>query len=343
MAEYGRVIVWRITQRCNMNCLFCAYAQEVARLRDKADTVEIIRVLGVLREYKAQSQQKILMSWIGGEPFLCRDIFRLSALCKSYGIDVSATTNGLLLDTEEARSNVLQNFSEIVFSLDGFAACHDRIRQSQGAFATTSRAIARLCAQKASMGNIGSALSVQVNTILLRENIGRFPAFCEYLASLGVNSLTFNPLGGFDRPEFYDDNRLLPEQVARFSQDLPRIKKECAARGLTIQGGKLYLERIRASAEDQKMPLEECQPGKWFWFINEHGFISPCSYTSREYRLPTNTLQTIHDIDHAKRAFREMRKCRRSHWCEDCRSTQNHEKFLKDDSLMSARLEPGKK
>ena len=33
-----RVIVWRITQDCNMRCRFCSYSCEVARQRDDADT-----------------------------------------------------------------------------------------------------------------------------------------------------------------------------------------------------------------------------------------------------------------------------------------------------------------
>jgi MoaA/NifB/PqqE/SkfB family radical SAM enzyme len=228
------------------------------------------------------------------------------------------------LDTEEARKNVLEHFSEIVFSLDGFEKCHDRIRQRKGAFAKTSRAISQLSAQKAITGK---PLSVQVNTILLRENIDEFRQFCEYLVSLGVNSLTFNQLGGFDRPEFYGDNRLLPEQVEQFSQNLPQIKREYADRGLTIYGGALYLERLRSSSQNQKIPVAECWPGKWFWFINENGFISPCSYTTYEYRLPTKTIQTINDIDHAEHVFRDMRKNRCSHWCGDCHCTQNHDKF----------------
>ena len=324
MKTYDRVIVWRVTQRCNMNCLFCSYAYGVNRKRDDADANEIIRVCNVLKQHIKQNDKKILISWIGGEPFLYADIFRLSEICKSYGIDISTTTNGLLLHTNEIRQRLIDNFSEIVFSLDGFSACHDRIRQNEGAFVKTSNAISDLCKQKAVCK---SDLSVKVNTILLRENIDYFQEFCNYLINLGVNALTFNQLGGFDRPEFYEQNRLLPEQVEKFAQNFAKIKHNCNMKGLKIHGGKLYIERIRASTKNKKIPEESCQPGEWFWFINENGFISPCSYTSYEYKLPTTALQNTSDLDGSKEFFRKAQKESRSNWCDDCHCTQNNDKF----------------
>ena len=305
-----------------MDCLFCSYSRKVERKRDEADLTEIERLIHILALYVKKYNRKILVSWIGGEPFLYPHIFPLSKLCKSGGIYTSTTTNGILLGGEEMCKKVIDSFSEIVFSIDGFAKCHDRIRSMEGAFKKTTQALARLCSEK---NKLGSELIVKVNTILLRENIGDFPAFCRYLAELGVNELTFNQLGGFDRPEFYESNRLLENQVELFKEQLPLVKKECA--GLSIHGSDSYMERITASARDQKLPLEECSPGRWFWFINENQFISPCSYTTYEYMHPTSFIQNPDDIDKTEQILREMRNASRSRWCDDCHCTQMHSKF----------------
>lgn len=196
----SRVIVWRVTQSCNMKCRFCSYSTQVERLRGNADEAEIDRLCGVLGDYKRRTGEDILVSWIGGEPFLWKNIIPFSEKLHNSGINVSATTNGLLLGQNELRDGVAKNFSEIVFSLDGFDECNDAVRQCLGHFETVSENIRAICELR---GALASPLKIKVNTILMRQNIPRFDEFCEYLLWLGVDEVTFNQLGGFDRPEFY--------------------------------------------------------------------------------------------------------------------------------------------
>jgi len=325
MENPDKVIVWRITQKCNMNCLFCSYSNEVERKRDTADSKEIMRFIKLLGEYRDKTKQKILISWIGGEPFLYSEIIPLSKeLSEIYNINVSTTTNGLLLSSAPLRADVLHYFSEIVFSLDGFSQCHDKIRQYPGHHDKVVENIRNLIRERASSN---SALKVKVNTILLRENISSFRDFCQEIVGIGVDELTFNQLGGYDRPEFFQDNRLLPEQVEKFALELPLIQEAFSKAGLIIHGSLEYLNRFISSAENKKISIEECNPGKWFWFINENGYISPCSYTSYEYMLPLSSIQSVEDISNVETVFSELRHSNRSHWCDDCHCTQLFDKF----------------
>ena len=175
MKKYDKVIVWRITQHCNMNCLFCSYSNEIDRKRDTSEFSSVIRFIDFLKKYKEKSGKEILVSWIGGEPFLYDKIMNLSAMLFEYGIDVSTTTNGILLRDSKLREGVLKHFSEIVFSLDGFEKCNDRIRNHSGHYEISTKAIAQLCREKT---NTGSNTIIKVNTILLNENIGQFEEFC---------------------------------------------------------------------------------------------------------------------------------------------------------------------
>jgi radical SAM protein with 4Fe4S-binding SPASM domain len=161
----------------------------------------------------------------------------------------------------------------------------------------------------------------------MRENIEQFESFCDMLVEIGVDELTFNQLGGFDRPEFYGENRLLDYQVKKFLKDLPVLKEKFLKMGLKIHGGSDYLRRIVFSTEDKKIPIDECRPGSWFWFINENGFVSPCSYTSYEYKLHSDSIQSVEDIRKSEEHFSNLRKTNRSHWCDDCHCTQLYDKF----------------
>lgn len=321
----NRVIVWRITQNCNMNCLFCSYSMEVKRTRGNASPDDIRALIKVLGAYKKQNNCNMLISWIGGEPFLYKDIIPLSReLNKVYGIEVSATTNGIPLDSAKIKSEVVKFFSEIVFSVDGFAKCNDRVRKYEGHYAKTLETISEISRERA---ETGSRLLIKVNTILMRDNIQQFEEFCHSLVLAGVNEVTFNQLGGYDRPEFYQDNRLLIEQVKDFSSKLPNLKEKFLKLGLIIHGSDDYLQRITASTLNKKISVDECSPGSWFWFINENGLISPCSYTTYEYMLPIQSIKSIEDVDSVQNYFEELRTTKRSVWCDDCHCTQMHNKF----------------
>lgn len=325
MHNSKRVIVWRTTQNCNMNCLFCSYSNEIQRKREVANNSDISRFLKILGTYKNETNQEMLISWIGGEPFLWDQIIPFSIeISTQYGINVSATTNGLMLSSDKIRTGVIKYFSEIVFSLDGFSECNDRVRKHDGHFEKTTKNISYLNNERKASN---SYLMIKVNTILMRENIDQFENFCYKLVELGVDELTFNQLGGFDRPEFYQDNRLLDYQVKKFLSNLPVFKEKFSKMGLQIHGSNDYLRRIIYSTEDKKIPIDECYPGKWFWFINENGFISPCSYTSYEYKLHINSINTVEDIYSSEKYFAKLRKSKRSKWCDDCHCTQLYNKF----------------
>lgn len=320
----SRVIVWRVTQSCNMKCRFCSYSTQVERLRSNADEVETARLCGVLGDYRQRTGEDILVSWIGGEPFLWKNIIPFSERLHNSGINVSATTNGLLLDQTELQNGVAKNFSEIVFSLDGFDDCNDAVRQHWGHFEAVSENIR---AMNELRGASASPLKIKVNTILMRRNISRFDEFCEYLLWLGVDEVTFNQLGGFDRPEFYAENRLTAEQAETFCEQLPALQKGFAERGLVIRGSGKYLDRILKTSRNEVNPIEECNPGAWFWFINENGFISPCSYTSYEYKFDTKDIRCAEDFARVEKFFAKCRSEKRSKWCGDCYCTQVYDKF----------------
>jgi MoaA/NifB/PqqE/SkfB family radical SAM enzyme len=80
MNRQKHVVVWRITQDCNMRCKFCSYSCDVERKRDNADDIEVKRLMTILSEYRKSSSREMLISWIGGEPFLWKNIISFSRI-----------------------------------------------------------------------------------------------------------------------------------------------------------------------------------------------------------------------------------------------------------------------
>jgi len=75
------------------------------------------------------------ISYIGGEPFLERNIYDIASNAISNSVRTAAVTNGNALDNKSIEKICEKNlFESIVFSLDGPENIHDFIRGKKGAF-----------------------------------------------------------------------------------------------------------------------------------------------------------------------------------------------------------------
>lgn len=319
------VVVWRVTERCNLACKFCGYDRELARPRTDANP-KIVRSLGgVLAEYQRSTGDSVLVSWLGGEPLLWAPLADLTRTFREeYGLRISTTTNGTCLASPEIRAHLLQYYSELTVSVDALGLLHDQLRGWPGGFAHLERHIVEIAEQKRSSGH-GPVL--RANVLLMRDNIADFEALCVRLATWGIEEVTFNQLGGNDRPEFYPEHRLLPEQAENLAAQLPDLRNRLITIGLRLLGSDVYARRIQATSRGDRFPIQNCHPGQRFLFINESGRVAPCSFTASVFGIPAAEIASASDLRDLPLRFSELRRRRLSPPCEDCHSTQVFEKF----------------
>jgi MoaA/NifB/PqqE/SkfB family radical SAM enzyme len=319
------IVVWRVTERCNLSCKFCAYDRELSRPRRDANP-EIIREFGaVLAEYQQATGDSVLVSWLGGEPLLWQPLTGLTEkFCSEYRLRVSTTTNGTRLNSPEVRAHLLENYSELTISADGIGSLHDELRGWPGGFARLERDITALANEKRTLGR---GPTLRANVLLMRETLPGFEQLCARLADWGIEEITFNQLGGNDRPEFYPAHRLLPEQADWLVKELPRLRNRFTAVGLCLHGSDGYGNRIRATTYGERLPVRDCQVGEKFLFINELGQVAPCSFTVPDYGIPVSKIMSASDLRELPGRFSKLRSRRRHAACEDCHSTQVFEKF----------------
>jgi MoaA/NifB/PqqE/SkfB family radical SAM enzyme len=319
------IVLWRTTTKCNFGCSFCAYDRSLARPRKHVAAAEADRFGAVLGQWAKLRGKPVLLSWLGGEPFLWPPMMKLSAkLHDEYGLSISATTNGSTLNREEVRSTVLNHFAELTVSVDGLAARHDSLRKAPGSWERISNAIRALAGERKALNH---RLRLRANIVLMRGSIAELPELLLTLARWGIDEITFNQLGGRDRPEFYPAHRLLPEEALELRAILPALSNRLASSGVRLCANGAYLDRILASSRNEHLPVENCEPGEGFLFIDENGLVSPCSFTTAHYGLPISEIVTAGDIDDLPRRFHEARNARRSPECADCLSTQTFGKF----------------
>ena len=323
------IVIWRVTTACNLSCGFCAYAKDLALARRSAEPEVVREFARVLAEYRRATDERVMVSWLGGEPLLWAPWRALSAELKSLGLQVSATTNGSTLGSQSVRALVIENLAELTVSVDGIGAVHDRLRSSPGGFDRLERDVRALVREKALAGG---GPRVRVNTVLMADNVEQFSALCERLATWGIDEISFNQLGGNDRPEFHAAHRLHLADVERFGAELPRVRESLAARGIRLLGGDRYLERLRATATGRSIRVADCLPvatnaGEQTLFITEAGIVAPCSFTTADYGVPLSELDSVAALRALPARVRTKRAAQRSRWCDDCPSTQLFDKF----------------
>ncbi len=330
------VVLWRLTEVCNLACPFCEYRRGLRRPRRAARPEDVLAFSRVLGEYSRKTGRPVLLSWMGGEPLLWPPLWEVSrALRREHGLRLSLTTNGTRLTPALCR-RLAEDFAEVTLSVDGGAPLHEHLRGAPGLYSRLRAAAESLSELKSALGR-GPLL--RANTVLMRSNIHALEELGAALAEWGVEALTFNALGGVPGDPFFDCEHLRPEHVAWLRDALPGIRTRLAARGLTVLGDARYLHRLAHSAAGLPLPIADCAPGQSFLFIDEAGRAAPCSFTAAEYGVPAGSIHTIADLRALPARLAANRRTAPSAACTDCHSTQVFGKFA-SAGLPSAPAKP---
>lgn len=316
------IVLWRVTERCNYACGFCAYDRRVARSREVVAGLGAERFGTLLGEYARASGKPVLLSWLGGEPLLWRPVFAVSQVLRNVGVAISATTNGSTLHLPGVRRDIIETFAELTVSVDGFADRHDGLRGSVGGWERMRTGVRALVSERA-----GAGLKLRANVVLMRTNLAEFADLCVELGGWGIDEITFNQLGGRDRPEFFPMHGLRPQDVAALAGMLPKLRAELALRGVRLCGNETYVERLGASADGRALAGEGCAPGEEFLFIDERGRIAPCSFSVDDYGIDIASLQGVADLAALPARFAAAHAKARCGTCADCPSTHVFDKF----------------
>ncbi|MFO0566363.1 MAG: radical SAM protein [Polyangiaceae bacterium] len=315
------VILWRIEERCNFACSFCGYSRELPRQRRSTSAADVRRGIERFAAWPRRPGERVLLSWLGGEPFLRRDLTELTRCAVELGLSVSATSNGTALTDRALRRHVIDHYAELTLSVDGFADFHDGVRGHTGSFALVEKVLRALAAERHERGH-GPLL--RVNSVLMRDNARAFPELALGLASFGIDELSVNQLGGVERPEFHREHALGPGDVEFLEAVWPRLRAELSQRGVRLLGGATYLERLTASARGLALPVADCRPGERFVFVDVDGRMSPCCHTIDSLGSPLTNLE---DFRRLPLLFASARAAVRPRACDDCMSTETSAKF----------------
>lgn len=319
------VIVWRVTEHCDLACRFCEFSRERAWPRQRADEASAIAFGAVLRDVAAQTGRAVHISFLGGEPLGWAPLRSVASRLKhDYGLSTGLTTNGTRLHLPGMLEHLLNDYDQLTLSVDGAAHWHDAVRRSPGLWNRLRASASQLAARKAGQGQ-GPLL--RANTVLMRSNLHDLEALGRELAAWGIEVLTFNALGGTAGDPFYDRERLRADDIAWLRAALPGLRARLGALGLRLSGSSAYLERLDRQARSVPWPVVDCGPGADFLFIDALGRVGPCDATTGGYGVPMAELCDAADFVRLPRLLAQRRAAHAQPACADCRSTAVFGKF----------------
>lgn len=269
-----KIISWNITKKCNLNCKHCylpaiyksGNTPEVTTSQELS-TQEALHVIDQI----ASVNPEVLLILSGGEPLLRKDIFELTAYASEKGIMVVLGSNGIIINNKVAFKLKQKGGSGISISLDSTnPRIHDRIRSHNGAWECAVKTI-RACCE--------NGLSVQVNTVVTKDNYDEISKLVQFSQNLGVK--VFSPffLVCTGRGEEITD--ITPEQYEQILSFI--VKSQGKYNGMMIRPRcaptfRRILYKSNPQSPLLKMDTGRCMAGIHYCRITPEGDVTPCPY-----------------------------------------------------------------
>jgi MoaA/NifB/PqqE/SkfB family radical SAM enzyme len=186
------LLIFFVTSRCNAKCDFCFYWDHLNHHGDLT--------MDEIRKVSATMPQFDRLLFSGGETFMRKELVDIVGLFhRDNGVAmINLPTNGILQPqiVDKTAAILAENPALTVnvgFSLDGFAATHDRVRAVPGCFQKALASIKAVTALRQQFPN----LTVFVNSVILHENYAELPGLADYLLQeVDLDTHYFNIIRG---------------------------------------------------------------------------------------------------------------------------------------------------
>jgi 12,18-didecarboxysiroheme deacetylase len=250
-ADKRPVVVWNVTQRCNLKCIHCYAHAKDRSFKNELSTEEGKALLDDLAQFGVPV---ILFS--GGEPLMRKDLPELARYAVGLGMRAVISTNGTLITPEKAEMFKEIGLSYVGISLDGLEEVNDRFRGVKGAFQDALTGI-RNCQE----AGIKVGLRFTINRLNATEVSGIF----DLLEELNVPRICFYHLVYAGRGSklieedlSHEDTRAVVDLIIDRTKDLHDRGKPTEV--LTVDnhadGPYIYMRLCREDPERAKDVLE---------------------------------------------------------------------------------------
>jgi Fe-coproporphyrin III synthase len=278
---------------CNCRCVMCDIWKDNKNLKQLG--YEDIR--GLLGTFKKFGTRQVVMS--GGEALLNPNFFRFCDLLKPHGIKVTLLSTGLLL--KKYASSLAGSVGDIIVSLDGDEAVHDRIRNIPGAFQKLREGIQ-------SLRSLRPDFPITGRTVIQQLNFRHWGAIVDSARMLGLDQISFLPADvssqAFNREQVWDQPR--QQEILVSEKELAEMRQ--VLNELFIRHKEQFDTRFIAESRDkiQKIydyyaafyglnpfPYKKCNAPWVSTVVEADGTVRPCFFHSPLGNIHEQSLDLI--------------------------------------------------
>ena len=291
--------------RCNCRCVMC----DIWRLR------EVREITAADLERHREDMRALGVRWVvlsGGEPLMHSDLAALCGVLRRDGVRITILSTGILLKPRAAL--VTDSVDDVIVSLDGPPAIHDRIRNLPNAFS-------RLAAGVEALRDLRPSMPVSARCTVQKMNRGALRATVDAARDLRLNSISFLAAdvssSAFNRPEPWsmektEEVALCAHEVEELDAEIEALIRDC---GGEIAGGFIAesaakLQRItdhfRAHLGRVPFVAPRCNAPWVSSVIEADGTVRPCFFQPAVGRLDGTTLDGVLNSEEAVRFRRQL-------------------------------------
>ena len=175
-----------LTLDCNCHCQYC-YQKDNSFYANRNNFIKSFDFKNILSDIKNSFLIKPKLHFFGGEPLVSPHFSQLLDLAQDYQMDISMTTNGILLN--QYLDQILRsNLNQINISIDGIGQRHDQIRQFKGCFQKVIDNIIKLRDKEEKKEKI-----ININCLIIPDNYKHLVDLALYLKDnmIKIDVLTF--------------------------------------------------------------------------------------------------------------------------------------------------------
>lgn len=243
----GGKVIWEITHNCNYGCSYCIFSCTKKRVEGELTTEECFHVIDELVKNGFKH-----LKVTGGEPFIRKDLIEILEYASKYMV-VDVSTNASLLSEDLVDKLNKIKLKMIHVSLDGNKEEHESVRGIN----TYERTIRGLELLKKSKNK------VRIGTVIHANNEDDLENLVKDSIKLKANEIIFSimePVEGQDKSLVKTkSNEELIENINSLKDKYKDIIVNC-------------------NFDSQPAFVKRCPGGDRFLYINNMGFVSPCTW-----------------------------------------------------------------
>lgn len=311
------IIVMMPHSRCNCRCVMC----DIWKANDQKKELSVEDLEQHVSTFDRLGVREVVFS--GGEALMHSNLWRFCAVLKKHDIQITLLSTGLLLH-KHAR-DIVENCREVIVSLDGSEAVHDRIRNIPRGFQKLAEGVKAL-------KQVKSDFRVSARCVLQRYNYHDYVNTVKAAAGIGLDQISFLAAdissAAFNREMQWNDER--KSEVALTKQETEELEgiveqsflsleNEYAKRFIAESPAKMrkIVQYYKAVNGEADFPAAVCNAPWVSAVIESDGSVMPCFFHKPYGNIYENDLLEILNSPEAI-AFRKNLDMNRDEMCKKC-------------------------